>query len=145
MKNVKFPVVYSLPNNSGVIVYPDAIEKFSDVQVIGGDIYAKYSGDLSLDESAPPYFGSWHISKLSFRSRFTRNERIAIEMAAAANTAQGAAMRADLADQRDARYIDLKRADTRAGVQALEAGGLLAAGRAAIILDTPPTADELFS
>ena len=35
----------------------------------------------------------------------------------------------------EASYIDLDRADTRAGVQQLEAAGLLAAGRALEILD----------
>ena len=35
-----------------------------------------------------------------------------------------------------ATFIDLARPDTRSGVQALEAGGVLAAGRAAEILDS---------
>ncbi len=55
-----------------------------------------------------------------------------------------AALRANLADQRDATYIDLDRADTRAGVQQLEALGLLAAGRALAILDAAVTDDERY-
>jgi hypothetical protein len=41
-------------------------------------------------------------------------------------------------------YIDLTRAATRAGVQALEAAQLLSAGRAAEILDTPGTDAEVW-
>lgn len=36
-----------------------------------------------------------------------------------------------------AKFIDLDRDDTRAGVQALEAAGVVGAGRAAEILDAP--------
>ena len=41
-----------------------------------------------------------------------------------------------------ANFIDLANVDTRTGVQALETLGLLDAGRAAIILDTPVTPEE---
>lgn len=92
---------------------------------------------------------SRHITGLAFRNRFTRAEKIAIELAAlddpSAPMAQrqaSAALRADLKDQESATYIDLERADTRAGVQALEAAGLLAAGRALEILDAPVQAHE---
>jgi AAA+ superfamily predicted ATPase len=89
------------------------------------------------------------ITRLAFRSRFTRAEKTAIEIAALDNPAapmaqrqQAAMLRADLADQAQATFIDLDRADTRAGVQALEAAGLLAAGRAAEILDGPVQPQE---
>jgi hypothetical protein len=49
-----------------------------------------------------------------------------------------------LDDVATATFIDLKRAETRAGVQALEAYGLIGTGRAAVILDTEPTADERY-
>ncbi len=85
-----------------------------------------------------------HLSKLGFRNRFTRAEKVAIEMAALDNPAapmaqrqQSAALRADLKDQADALYIDLDRTDLREGVQALEAMGLIGAGRALEILDAP--------
>lgn len=91
------------------------------------------------------------ITKLAFRQRFTPTEKAAIELAAAddpsaalAQRQQAASLRADLADQRDATFIDLGRADTRAGVQALEAAGLLAAGRAAEILDAAVQDAERF-
>lgn len=55
---------------------------------------------------------------------------------------QAAALRVYLADVNAAAFIDMDRDDTRAGVQALEAAGLLAAGRALQILDDPLLATE---
>jgi hypothetical protein len=104
------------------------------------------------DDEQPVYAGSWHITKLAFRNRFTQAEKVAIEIAGLDNPAasmpqraQAAALRASQQDVAVATFIDLKRADTRAGVQTLEAAGLLAAGRAAVILDTEPVAEELFN
>lgn len=92
-----------------------------------------------------------HLSKLGFRNRFTQAEKVAIEIASLDNPAasmaqrqQAAALRATQADQRDALYIDLERPDTRAGVLELEAAGLLAAGRALAILDTPVADGERY-
>lgn len=84
------------------------------------------------------------ITRLAFRNRFTQAEKIAIEMAALDNPAatmadrqNAAALRASMKDQENATFIDLSRPDTRAGVQNLEAMGLIAAGRAIEILDAP--------
>ncbi len=92
------------------------------------------------------------ITKLAFRNRFTQAEKVAIEIASLDNPAAGmpqraqaAALRASQQDVAVAQFIDLTRADTRAGVQMLEAVGLLAAGRAAEILDTPPAATEVWN
>lgn len=92
------------------------------------------------------------ITKLAFRNRFTQAEKIAIEMAALDNPSApmaqrqlAAALRAQLADQRDATHIDLSRQDTRGGVQALEQAGLIGVGRAAVILDEPPTEAEVWN
>jgi len=92
-----------------------------------------------------------HITTLAFRNRFTRAEKVTLEMAALDNPAaamaqrqQAAALRADLKDQESATFIDLDRADLRAGVQALEAAGLIAAGRALQILDAPVQEIERF-
>lgn len=91
------------------------------------------------------------ITKLAFRNRFTQAEKVAIEIASldvptapAAQRSLAAALRANQEDVAVASYIDLGRADTRAGVQTLETYGLVAAGRAAVILDTPPTAEEVW-
>lgn len=91
------------------------------------------------------------ITKLAFRNRFSISEKITIEIAALDKPTgspaerQGAAMlRVFLDDVRVANHIDLTRPDTRAGVEQLESLGLLAAGRAAAILDAPPTDEELW-
>ena len=105
---------------------------------------------VDVPPEQPPYSGSWLITKLAFRNRFTQAEKVAVEIAALDNPAapmqqraQAAALRASQQDVAVATFIDLRRADTRAGVQSLEAAGLLAAGRAAAILDTPPVDAEL--
>lgn len=100
---------------------------------------------VELVEDGPaPYEGPWRISRLAFLSRFTDPEAITFDLASQGATVQAAGMRRYMTKVEAAEFIDLQRADTRAGVQALEAAGLLAAGRAAEILDTPPTDEELF-
>lgn len=88
---------------------------------------------------APP-----RITRLAFRNRFTLAEKAALEFAALDDPAaalaqrqQSALLRAMLADQAVAKYIDLADPSTVAGVQLLEQSGLLAAGRAADILGAP--------
>lgn len=92
-----------------------------------------------------------HITKLAFRNRFTSPEKTAIEIAQLddptapmAQRAKSAVLRAHQADVAAATYVDLGRQDTRAGVLALEAAGLLATGRAAQILDADVQPEELF-
>lgn len=87
---------------------------------------------------------SHRITRLAFRNRFTTAEKVALEIAGLDNPAapmparaQAAALRANQADLASATFVDLQRADTRAGVQMLETAGLLAAGRALEILDGP--------
>ncbi len=105
--------------------------------------------EMDLPPAAPQ---GRRITRLAFRNRFAQAEKVAIEIAAldnpAATMAQRAAaagLRAYNADVNAAQFVDLDRPDTRAGVQALEAFGLIAAGRAFAVLDTPPTASELFT
>lgn len=102
------------------------------------------------DPPAPP--ASVKITKLAFRQRFTQAEKITIELASldvpagTLESRQAAAqMRVWLEDIDAAQFIDLNYGPTRDGVQALESYGLIAAGRAAVILDTEPTADEVFN
>lgn len=103
--------------------------------------------------AAPAVPVSRKITKLAFRNRFTTAEKTALELAAIHNTSLAinhqsnllaASLRASFADQRDATHIDLDRADTRAGVQSLEQYGLIAAGRAAQILDIEPQPHEVY-
>ena len=84
------------------------------------------------------------ITKLAFRNRFTSTEKVAIEFTCLDDPAapmpqrlQSAALRANQADLAAATFVDLAREDTRAGVQMLEAAGLLTEGRALEILDAP--------
>lgn len=83
-----------------------------------------------------------HITRLAFLSRFADAEAVAIDLASIGATPQAAGMRRYMSKVNAATYIDLDRADTRAGVQALEAAGVLAAGRALQILDAPVQPEE---
>lgn len=91
------------------------------------------------------------MTKLAFRNRFTQAEKVAIEIAGLDNPAAtmperalAAGLRASQQDLAVAQYIDTSRPETRAGVQQLEAFGLLGVGRALVILDTPIAEIEKF-
>jgi hypothetical protein len=104
---------------------------------------------IESDEKAEAMFpGAWvrlrddpapkvdrRITNLAFLSRFTDAEAVAIDLASIGATVQAAGIRRYVKKVDAASFIDLDRPDTRAGVQALEAAGLLAVGRAAEILD----------
>jgi hypothetical protein len=84
------------------------------------------------------------VTVLAFRNRFTQTEKVTIELAALdvpsgtmPQRLAAATIRANLADMAVANFIDLDRDDTRAGVQAMESAGIIAAGRAVEILDAP--------
>lgn len=116
-----------------------------------GEMRANFTGrawvTLPYFEPAPPpppVPEPQRITRLAFRNRFTQGEKVMLEMSALDDPAapmaqrqQAATMRAYMADVNAATFIDLDRDDTRAGVQALEAAGLLASGRALEILDAP--------
>ncbi len=81
------------------------------------------------------------ITKLAFRQRFTLAERVTLDLASIDNPAgsmparQAAdALRASQADLNASKWVDLARTDTQEGVLALENYGILAPGRAAVIL-----------
>ena len=96
----------------------------------GGFVYGVY-------EITPPA-ESMKITRLSFKQRFTTDERMAIRAAASANP-----LVYDFQDLVDsATYIDLERQDTIAAVNALEQLGLIGAGRAIVILSPPINEDE---
>lgn len=99
----------------------------------------------------PPPPEDRRITLLAFRNRFTQTEKVGLEIAALDNPtapmsqrAMSASLRASMKDQEVAMWIDLTRAETRAGVQQLEGAGLLAPGRAAAILDGPITEIERY-
>lgn len=99
---------------------------------------------------APPR--RW-ITVLAFRNRFTRAEKVRIDMAAIDDPSASSAVReraslvrVGLADVAAARYIDLEREDTRGDVQNFELMGLLdSQGRAMQILDAPITPREKYT
>ena len=91
------------------------------------------------------------ITKLAFRNRFSLSEKIAIDLysiddpTADIQIRQRAALiRTILEDLRVSTYIDLSRTDTREGVRLLEQFGIISVGRAAAILDTPPSDIEIY-
>lgn len=90
------------------------------------------------------------LSVLGFRRRFTQEEKAAIEWAAVdrpelpeGQRMQAAALRATLADQAAAQFIHLDDPATVAGVQGLEALGIIEPGRALEILNAPIQPEEL--
>lgn len=126
-----------------------------------GSVYADIVWDAGLPLPSQEALDAWiasnaaadstKITVLALRNRFTTNEKIAIDLASLDNPALtmeqralAASVRVMMADIAVATYIDLNRPDTRAGVQALETYGIIGAGRASQILDTPPTALELY-
>lgn len=94
-------------------------------------------------EPEPPAAPPRHITRLAFLQRFDDSEAVAIDLASMGATPQAAGMRRYMQLVNAATYIDLDRPDTRAGVIALEAAGLLAAGRALEILDAQLAPAEL--
>ena len=117
------------------------------------DAGAALPSKAALDEwiaANPSTVDNTKITVLAFRNRFTQAEKIAIEMASidnpSASTQQrmlAASLRVMNADLAVATYVDIDRADTVAGVQALETYGIIGAGRANIILTTPATPIEI--
>ena len=101
-----------------------------------------YDGKL-FTAPAPAYVvEDRRITQLAFLVRFHADESVAIDLASQGATVQAATLRNYTDKMNAAQWIDMARPDTRAGVQALEAAGLLAAGRALEILDRPITPDE---
>lgn len=110
------------------------------------DSGAALPSKATLDEwiAANPVGTAEHkITVLAFRNRFTQAEKVTIDMASIDNPAGtmqqrqlAASLRVMNADLAVATFVDLDRAETRAGVQALETYGIIGAGRAAQILST---------
>ena len=123
---------------------------YEDIVWEGG---APLPSKQTLDEwiAANPVSPSTKITVLSFRNRFTQTEKITIDLSSIDNPSTtieqrqlSAMLRVMMADIATATFIDLARPDTRGSVQMLEQYGVIGQGRAAIILDTPPTSIELY-
>ena len=91
----------------------------------------------------PPVPTERNVSRKAFLSRFTDAEAIDIDLASIGATREAATVRRYLSKVNAAQHIDLADDETRTGVQALEAAGLLQPGRALVILDAPIEPKEL--
>ncbi len=125
------------PLNSAEVV---AITSF-DADLIG----QRWNPDAQAFEPAPPPAEPTerNVSRKAFLSRFTDAEAIDIDLASIGPTREAATVRRYLSKVNAAQHIDLADNETRTGVQALEAGGLLQPGRALAILDAPIQPKEL--
>ena len=99
---------------------------------------------MPIFQVIPPVNTDTKITVLAFRQRITMAEKTAIEIAALDQPtadmsvrAASATLRAYLGDVAAATYIDLQSSETRTGIAALEAMGVIGEGRAAEILDSP--------
>ena len=102
------------------------------------------------EPEAPAVAAPRIVSVLGFRRRFTPDEKAAIEWAAVDRPdqpdemrMQAASLRATLADQAAAQFIDLEDPATARGVQGLEVLGILAPGRALEIITATIQPEEL--
>ena len=91
----------------------------------------------------PPVPTERNVSRKAFLSRFTDAEAIDIDLASIGATREAATVRRYLSQVNAAQHIDLADDETRTGVHALEAAGLLQPGRALVILDAPIEPKEL--
>lgn len=99
---------------------------------------------LAADQTGAEPAVDLRITRLGFLDRFTDPEAVGIDLASIGATVAAAQVRRYLHKVNSATHIDLARADLQAGVQALEAAGLLAAGRAEQILTAPITDVERY-
>lgn len=95
-----------------------------------------------LPEPEPPHVPR-DVSRKAFLSRFTDPEAVQIDLASIGATVEAAQVRRYLSKVNAAQHIDLNDPETRVGVHALEAGGLIEPGRAVAILDSPIQKKEL--
>lgn len=121
-------IAYAVTETAGQITAPDMIQLESfDTSVIGKR-YTEQGGWETLPPSPQHPATIWTV--LAFRSRFTEDEKRAI-YSARANSIDIQIWLDDLAAAEDVRSDDPRMI---AGVQGLEAAGLLAPGRAAEIM-----------
>ena len=125
------------PLNSAEVV---AITSF-DADLIG----QRWNPEAQAFEPAPPPAEPTerNVSRKAFLSRFTDAEAIDIDLASMGATREAATVRRYLSKVNAAQHIDLADDETRTGVHALEAAGLLQPGRALVILDAPIEPKEL--
>lgn len=105
----------------------------------------RWNPEVQAFEPGPPQAEPTvrNVSRKAFLSRFTDAEAIDLDLASMGATREAATVRRYLSKVNAAQHIDLADDETRTGVQALEAAGLLQPGRALVILDAPIEPKEL--
>lgn len=119
------------------------IAEWKNGEAIVRDATSEELAEIQARENSPPAPTARHMTVLAFRNRFTKAEKVRIELAAIDDPAaslqqreRAAMVRVGQADLAAATYVDVDLVDTREDVQAFEAMGLLdASGRALAILD----------
>ena len=135
-------IVLGVTQVAAEINAPDLVPIESlDTALIG----QRWNPEAQAFESGPPPVQPTGrlISNKAFLSRFTDAEAIDIDLASMGATREAATVRRYLSKVNAAQRIDLADDETRTGVQALEAAGLLQPGRALVILDAPIEPKEL--
>lgn len=141
-------IVVGVSQLAGDVNAPDMIPVETYDTALIGKRHDLGTGFVALPPVVAP--AARTLSVKGFRFRFTPAEKAAIEWAAVdrpdqpeAQRMQAAALRATLADQAAAQFIDLDDPDTVEGVQGLETMAILAPGRALEILTAPVQPKEL--
>lgn len=102
-------------------------------------VESNHSGDYTLLPDLPKPANPPILSAYRFKRRFTQSERVAIRKAAATSPAIYDYM--DMLDT--APSVNLTDTLTQDGIKSMAMMGLLTAGRAAEILDTPVSDEEM--
>ena len=136
---------------SRYLIKDEAGEVVNRIEADEAFVQAHYPGVWVLDQASvpEPIQPDSRLSRLAFRNRFTTAEKVGLEIASLDDPAatmeqrqEAAALRVYLKDVDSAAFIDLDDPATIAGVQTLEAAGLLEAGRAEEILTAPIREEE---
>ena len=136
-------------------VFPDTyvvegVDESGSALIAGGRSFAdEYLELVETGNGLPAETFPAHITQFAFQNRFQLGELVAFEMASVHNPSAApelqqlaATLRVERKKLESAKFVDLRHAETIAGVGQLETYGLIAAGRAAEILSTTVTPEE---
>ena len=144
-------------NNTDTFVVSNIIDSDTVQLWVGGEHVAYANHHLEFVSTGGEYpvpvvdEQIWWITKGAFRSRFTLDEKVVIELMSLDNPNDpieqrklSATIRTAEKDANASLYIDLKDPRTIAGVTSYETYGLIGTGRAVEILTTVPTEQERY-
>lgn len=137
--------IYEILDAAGDVINTiSATDQF--VQTVYPNQYRFVKQQEILQSVVPgPIIEAKKITKLAFLNRFTDQEAIMVDLASQGLTVEAASVRRYLNKVNAATFIDLESADISSGIQALEAAGLLDAGRAQEILNNPVQESERYT